>query len=54
MALALILIIITLLCGSALCREFKSKNTSATIMTGSSTILFGFLSITTIITSYFQ
>ncbi|WP_162880725.1 DUF2759 family protein [Paraliobacillus sediminis] len=54
MVLAFILIIITLLCGSALCRELKSKNISATLMTGSSTILFGFLSISTIITSYFQ
>lgn len=54
MVLGFILIIITLLCGFAVCREIKSKNIMASIMTGSSALLFGFFSVTTILASYFQ
>ncbi|GGM31589.1 hypothetical protein GCM10011351_17220 [Paraliobacillus quinghaiensis] len=49
MALTLILIIITILCGSAVYKEFKSQNIFGVSLTGLSTILFGFLSVTTII-----
>ncbi|GAA5415500.1 hypothetical protein Pryu01_00525 [Paraliobacillus ryukyuensis] len=51
MALAIILIIITSLSSLAVCREIKSKNISAAIVTGSSAIIFGFFSITTVVTS---
>ncbi|WP_182199567.1 DUF2759 family protein [Paraliobacillus salinarum] len=53
MALAVILILITCLSSATFCKEIKSKNLSTLFITGSSTIIFGFFSISKIIQSFF-
>ncbi|MFB1050364.1 DUF2759 family protein [Paraliobacillus sp. JSM ZJ581] len=53
MPLALTLMMITCLSSAAFCKEMKSKNLTALLVTGSSVLIFGFFSISTIMTSFF-